>query len=58
MKVKVIKATLPTYWYADKIGEIYNVYDGPIEILGSMAYVTDGEGSVVNADDVDVIEGE
>ena len=25
MKVKIVKATLNTYWYADKIGEVFEV---------------------------------
>ena len=30
MKVKIFKCSQPTYWYADKIGQVYNV-----EISGS-----------------------
>lgn len=27
MKVKVIKANLPTYWYAERVGEVFEVVD-------------------------------
>lgn len=30
MKVKVIKANKPTYWYSLRIGEIFEVEDEPI----------------------------
>ena len=26
MKIKIARATLPTYWYASCIGEVYDVY--------------------------------
>jgi hypothetical protein len=27
MKAKIIKCSNPDYWYADKIGQVFNVYD-------------------------------
>jgi len=27
MRIKIIKCSNSEYWYADKIGEIYDVYD-------------------------------
>lgn len=28
MKVKIIASSLPTYWYADRVGEVFDVIEG------------------------------
>ncbi|CAM3631429.1 hypothetical protein [Mesobacillus zeae] len=68
MKIRIIKAGVSTYWYADKIGEVFDVtgtdhptrsgysvrYDGEC----SKYYVTSDDCEIVNeeADEMDVIE--
>lgn len=55
MKVKVIKASLPTYWYADKIGEVFEVEEYRI----NGGYFLVGEPWFwLNKDDVIVMDKE
>lgn len=60
MKVKVIKANLLSYWYADKIGEVFDVVDYSNINQPTFAYhVKDcKEGKLFNKDDVEIINEE
>jgi hypothetical protein len=46
MKVKIIKANRPTYWYNSEIGEIFDVVK-----IGDRYEVDDGYGSYIDLDD-------
>lgn len=54
-KVKITKCKLPTYWYADKIGQVFDVYK-----FGDYDYycIIDGDKCVIDYNDcVDVPYG-
>lgn len=51
MKVKVIKASLYTYWYADRIGEIFDVRESDYNYVCNDQYE-----HAFNKDDVEIIE--
>lgn len=50
MKVKVIKANMYTYWYADKIGQVFDVRESAYN------YVCNDTEHAFDKDDVEVIE--
>jgi len=51
MKVKVIKSGLPTYWYADRIGEVFEVqeYYGGYSVLSLV-------GHTISKEDVEIMK--
>lgn len=59
MKVKVIKCSRPTYWYSDKIGEVfkvkpYNNTDSPQ--FSYCVHTNFGQGDLLSGDDVELFE--
>lgn len=60
MKVKVIGATLGSYWYADKLGQVFDVVDYSNPNQPTFAYhVKDcKEGNLFNKNDVEIINEE
>lgn len=55
LKVKVTKASLPDYWYADKIGEIFEVEDATDDEW--RMYDKDGWGLCIGKEDSEVVDG-
>jgi len=57
MKVKVVKASKPTYWYSDSIGEIFEVRKKSIMMsFGTRRYVLENDGCLaLDVDDVKIV---
>jgi hypothetical protein len=60
MQVKIIKSKLPTYWYADMIGELFEVEnDSDLEylVIQDPDYPIDGDGNLyIEIDDTELID--
>ena len=56
MKVRIKQASRPNYWYADKIEEVFEVYQEKVKIFGNLKYTVKGELSLIDQDDCEVIE--
>lgn len=52
MKAKIIKCSNPSYWYTDKIGQIFNVYD---RIQGNYRLKVRLSAFCVADDDIEII---
>ena len=53
MKVKIIKSEKPTYWYADKIGQTFEVKD-----YNNTDYRKVGSGYYISKSDCEIVENE
>jgi hypothetical protein len=59
MKVRVLKASLPTYWYADRIGEVFDVIELNDLNQPNFRFKLKGEfGDYFNKIDVEIIKEE
>lgn len=58
MKVKVIKAGLSSYWYADRVGQVFEVdpYTNQYQPQFGYKVLESSDGSCFNKDDVEIIE--
>lgn len=60
MKIKVIKSSQPSYWYADKIGEEFEVDDAPTD-KGDYTLTHFGNKEFMShrfvADDIESVDG-
>lgn len=56
MKIRITKSAMDTYWYADKIGEVFEVL-GEVDEWGYVVAVYGGQGTfMVDYDDAEVVE--
>ena len=62
MQVKIIKSKLPTYWYADMIGELFEVEnDSELEymVIQDPDYPIDRDGNLyIEIDDTELIDSD
>lgn len=58
MQIKIIKASNPQCWYADKIGQIFNTVDGWFMYAGFPRYLIDNNqwSYFVEKDDAEEIK--
>jgi hypothetical protein len=54
MRVKIVKSTLPTYWYSNKIGEIFDVVESKYTTDYNLIY--EGIPSMIEVGDCVVVE--
>jgi len=56
MKVKVIKSSKNTYWYSDKIGRVFEVYEKIWKKMDGLKYRLKEEPiCLLDVDDVEII---
>lgn len=53
LKAKIIKCSNPNYWYADKIGQIFYVYD---RVQGNYRLKVGMSAFVVVDEDIEIIK--
>ena len=62
MQVKIIKSKLPTYWYADMIGELFEVEnDSDLEymVIQDPDYPIDRDGNLyIEIEDTELIDSD
>jgi hypothetical protein len=62
MQVKIIKSKLPTYWYADMIGELFEVEnDSELEymVIQDPDYPIDRDGNLyIEIEDTELIDSD
>ena len=57
-RVRITKAYLDSYWYADKIGQEFYIFDGS-HVAGTWAsphYINEGDFEVLDVFDADILE--
>ena len=50
MKVMIIKASDPLFWYADKIGQVFEVEKDPESLPGYQLYICADYGRIFGLD--------
>ena len=59
MKVRIIKASEPTYWYANKIGKVFSVHNDPHPIHGYLTIKKEANPfcrGFIGKDDCEVVQ--